>query len=341
MFVLVRARGRGRRRWARRCGRGWRRSIRQLPLDEVRTLRQVVDDGMAIVRLAGDLLLLLGGVALALSALGRVRGHGARRRAADAGDGRAPGAGSRAPPGAAAGRSDERCASRRSRSLVGVPAAMALARVMAGALFGIVRPDASPRALRGWSRWSRSWPGWLPPAAPPRWTRWQRCTTNSPRPQPPGSYNRSRTMALSLRSPAFTHQGQIPALYTCEGRDISPALSWAGSLRDEEPRPDRRRSRRARSRAPGMTWVHWVLYNLPAGDRDCPRRSGAPRPAAGTREGLNDWKRTGYGGPARRSAGTATSTSSTRSTPCSPTSARRQGRSSRKRWKATCSRGRS
>jgi hypothetical protein len=105
-------------------------------------------------------------------------------------------------------------------------------------------------------------------------------------------------MALSLTSPAFTHQGTIPALHTCEGRDVSPALAWTGvpegtkSLAlvvDDPDAPD--------PRAPKMTWVHWVLYNLPPGTAGLPEGVSRDRLPAGTREGRNDWKRTGYGGP--------------------------------------------
>jgi Raf kinase inhibitor-like YbhB/YbcL family protein len=105
-------------------------------------------------------------------------------------------------------------------------------------------------------------------------------------------------MALSLRAPAFPHQGEIPALYTCEGRDISPALSWNGLpdgtkslalIVDDPDAPD--------PKAPRMTWVHWVLYNLPAGESGLPEAVDAASLPAGSREGLNDWKRTGYGGP--------------------------------------------
>ena len=105
-------------------------------------------------------------------------------------------------------------------------------------------------------------------------------------------------MALALTSPAFGHNGAIPKLYTCQGKDISPALAWSGLpegakslalIVDDPDAPD--------PAAPKMTWVHWVLYNIP------PSASGlaqAVAPAAlppGTREGTNDWKRTGYGGP--------------------------------------------
>jgi Raf kinase inhibitor-like YbhB/YbcL family protein len=103
-------------------------------------------------------------------------------------------------------------------------------------------------------------------------------------------------MALEIHSPAFTEQCPIPELYTCQGRDLSPPLVWSGVpagtkslvlIVDDPDAPD--------PRAPRMTWVHWLLYNLPP---DC---GGLPE-AVGTlpgqtAEGVNDWKRTGYGGP--------------------------------------------
>jgi Raf kinase inhibitor-like YbhB/YbcL family protein len=105
-------------------------------------------------------------------------------------------------------------------------------------------------------------------------------------------------MALTLKSPDFEPNGEIPARFTCEGEDVSPALAWTGApektrtlalIVDDPDAPD--------PRAPKTTWVHWVLYNLP------PSASGLPQAVEprdlppGTREGLNDWKRTGYGGP--------------------------------------------
>ncbi len=103
---------------------------------------------------------------------------------------------------------------------------------------------------------------------------------------------------LELTSPAFTPGGEIPSLYTCEGRDISPPLRWTGIpaaakslvlIVDDPDAPD--------PKAPKMTWVHWVLYNIPATATGLPEgvTSGALPP--GTLEGKNDWKRTGYGGP--------------------------------------------
>jgi Raf kinase inhibitor-like YbhB/YbcL family protein len=103
---------------------------------------------------------------------------------------------------------------------------------------------------------------------------------------------------LTLTSTAFAHTGEIPRLYTCDGKDISPPLSWAGIpasakslalIVDDPDAPD--------PRAPRMTWVHWLLYNLPitaAGLTEGVKSNALP---AGTLEGINDSKRTGYGGP--------------------------------------------
>lgn len=103
---------------------------------------------------------------------------------------------------------------------------------------------------------------------------------------------------MELRSPAFDHQGEVPRTYTCDGENHSPPLVWTGVpagtkglalIVDDPDAPD--------PKAPKRVFIHWVLYNIP------PETSGlapAIRPEqlpAGTREGLNDWGRTGYGGP--------------------------------------------
>ena len=105
-------------------------------------------------------------------------------------------------------------------------------------------------------------------------------------------------MALVLTSAAFAPNGPIPTQYTCQGRDIAVPLAWSGLpaktrslalIVDDPDAPD--------PAAPKVTWVHWVLYNIPpsaAGLREGVTTATLP---AGTREGLNDWKRTGYGGP--------------------------------------------
>jgi len=105
-------------------------------------------------------------------------------------------------------------------------------------------------------------------------------------------------MELALTSPAFAPGGEIPALFTCEGRDLSPALDWTGVpeaakslvlIVDDPDAPD--------PKAPKMTWVHWVLYNLPPTARGLPEAVAPKDLPPGVREGTNDWKRTGYGGP--------------------------------------------
>jgi hypothetical protein len=105
-------------------------------------------------------------------------------------------------------------------------------------------------------------------------------------------------MALEISSTAFAPGSAIPARHTCEGNDISPALRWTGIpagtkslvlIVDDPDAPD--------PRAPKMTWVHWVLANLPATAAELPEGVAPKALPAGTVEGLNDWKRTGYGGP--------------------------------------------
>lgn len=103
-------------------------------------------------------------------------------------------------------------------------------------------------------------------------------------------------MNPTLSSAAFAHQGAIPSKYSCEGADLSPPLSWNGLppgtkslalIVDDPDAPD--------PAAPKMTWVHWVIYNLPPTAQGLPE--GASALPAGTLQGMNDWQRTGYGGP--------------------------------------------
>jgi Raf kinase inhibitor-like YbhB/YbcL family protein len=108
----------------------------------------------------------------------------------------------------------------------------------------------------------------------------------------------TRAMALLLTSPAFGSGAAIPKRHTCEGEDVSPPLAWTGApagtksfalIVDDPDAPD--------PAAPKMTWVHWVLYDIPPAAAGLPQAVKHAALPAGTREGLNDWKRTGYGGP--------------------------------------------
>jgi Raf kinase inhibitor-like YbhB/YbcL family protein len=104
--------------------------------------------------------------------------------------------------------------------------------------------------------------------------------------------------SFAIRSPSFTEGASIPIRHTCEGADVSPPLEWAAlppgtkSLAlvvDDPDAPD--------PKAPKMTWVHWVLYDLPASAAGLPEAVGRDALPPGTRQGVNDWKRTGWGGP--------------------------------------------
>ena len=102
---------------------------------------------------------------------------------------------------------------------------------------------------------------------------------------------------MKLTSTAFQHNTEIPVMYTCEGDDVSPPLSWTEVppktkslvlIVDDPDAPD--------PQAPKMTWVHWVLYNIPPESNELPQAVGFDDLPSGTLEGVNDWRRTGYGG---------------------------------------------
>lgn len=105
-------------------------------------------------------------------------------------------------------------------------------------------------------------------------------------------------MPLSITSPEFSHNDAIPAEYTCDGRGVSPQLQWSGLpqgtrslalIVDDPDAPD--------PKAPRHTWVHWVLYDIPATSPGLPKGVSSSHLPQGIQEGLNDWNRTGYGGP--------------------------------------------
>jgi len=110
--------------------------------------------------------------------------------------------------------------------------------------------------------------------------------------------NGDNLMAFEITSTSFAHRGEIPRKYTCEGTDVSPPLAWSAIpdgtkslalIVDDPDAPD--------PAAPKMTWVHWVLYDIPPTTTGLPEAVGSRGLPAGTLEGNNDWKRAGYGGP--------------------------------------------
>jgi Raf kinase inhibitor-like YbhB/YbcL family protein len=103
---------------------------------------------------------------------------------------------------------------------------------------------------------------------------------------------------IALTSSAFSHQGAIPKQFTCDGSDVSPELAWSNIPADakslalivddpDAPTPV----------TPVMTWVHWVLYNIPASASKLFSNIGPENLPQGTLQGKNDWKKTGYKGP--------------------------------------------
>ena len=103
---------------------------------------------------------------------------------------------------------------------------------------------------------------------------------------------------FALTSPSFSPRAEIPSRHTCDGEDVSPALAWSGVPKgtksfalivDDPDAPD--------PKAPKTVWVHWVLYNLPAGTTSLPPGLHARAQPQGTLEGLNDWKQPGWRGP--------------------------------------------
>lgn len=116
--------------------------------------------------------------------------------------------------------------------------------------------------------------------------------------QPPIVAAEERTMTLTLTSQAFRQNGEIPVKFTCQGADVSPPLAWSGVpantkslalIVDDPDAPD--------PAAPKMTWVHWVLYNIPPTATRLADGAAAQALPGGTLEGINDFKRAAYGGP--------------------------------------------
>ena len=109
---------------------------------------------------------------------------------------------------------------------------------------------------------------------------------------------KGEAMTFELTSSAFRHMGAIPALYTCEGKNISPPLAWKNLPKgtkslvlivDDPDAPD--------PAAPKFTWVHWVLYNISPETTGLAEGAGNRPAEAGMLNGLGSSNRGGYGGP--------------------------------------------
>jgi Raf kinase inhibitor-like YbhB/YbcL family protein len=101
-------------------------------------------------------------------------------------------------------------------------------------------------------------------------------------------------MAFQLKTTAFKEGDLIPKQFTCDGPDMAPPLQW-----DDPPAKTRSFALIADDPdAPRGTWVHWVIYNIP-GNQKMLEQGVKPSEtlANGTRQGQNDFKRVGYGGP--------------------------------------------
>jgi Raf kinase inhibitor-like YbhB/YbcL family protein len=111
---------------------------------------------------------------------------------------------------------------------------------------------------------------------------------------PAATAGEGRNMTLKLTSTAFVEGAAIPARHTCDGENLSPPLAWEGvpegtkTLALVADDPD----------APRGTWVHWVVYGIPAATRTLPENLPARETLDdGTRQGTNDFQKPGYGGP--------------------------------------------
>jgi len=101
-------------------------------------------------------------------------------------------------------------------------------------------------------------------------------------------------MSFALTTTAFANGGEIPKKHTCDGADVSPALNWNDAPAGTESfaliadDPD----------APVGTWTHWIIWNISG--KTIALSEGVPKVGEsgnGARQGRNDFKRIGYGGP--------------------------------------------
>jgi len=101
-------------------------------------------------------------------------------------------------------------------------------------------------------------------------------------------------MTFSLTSPVLPHGEAVPARFTCDGADGSPALAWSGAP------PDTKTFTLILDDPDANGWSHWVLYDLPASATALPENVAKTDTLAdlgGARQGMTDFRRVGYGGP--------------------------------------------
>jgi Raf kinase inhibitor-like YbhB/YbcL family protein len=105
-------------------------------------------------------------------------------------------------------------------------------------------------------------------------------------------------MPLQITSSAFTHEGAIPRVHTCDGADTSPPLEWSGVpagtkslalIVDDPDAPD--------PAAPKRVWVHWVLYDIPGTLTELGEGAARASSVSGAHDGLNDDESRGWSGP--------------------------------------------
>jgi Raf kinase inhibitor-like YbhB/YbcL family protein len=121
------------------------------------------------------------------------------------------------------------------------------------------------------------------------------CANRQPIAQPPATNTpKEDKVEIKLTSTAFKEGQPIPRTYTCDGVNVSPSLEWSGVPKTAKTvaiicdDPD----------APAGTWVHWVLYNLPADNIGIVENVPVTEKlAAGGFQGTNDFGKIGYGGP--------------------------------------------
>lgn len=116
-----------------------------------------------------------------------------------------------------------------------------------------------------------------------------------PSPEAPAAPPASPLPPLELTSSAFAYGEAIPQRYGCEGEDISPPLQWS----DPPPATESFALVSEDPDAPGGSWIHWVLYNLPPESRALPEAvpPDAELPGGSGQQGVNSWDTLGYGGP--------------------------------------------